>query len=46
MIQINRELLQWWDRAPNIARGMLPEKYVLEREIEELRRQLARLRRN
>ncbi|MHC5002421.1 MAG: Clp protease/crotonase-like domain-containing protein [Planctomycetota bacterium] len=52
LIKINRELLQWWDRAPNVARMMLPGdnptdgKYLLEREIEELRRQLAALRRN
>ena len=40
-IKIIKELIGWWDRAYNVARMMLPPKEQLERELEELRRQLA-----
>jgi hypothetical protein len=45
LIQIFTELIRWWDRAPEVCRGRIPEKRVLERQVEELRRQLARMRR-
>ena len=45
LIQIDKKLIRWIERCPWPCRLMgLPEKEVFEREIEELRRQLARLR--
>jgi membrane-bound ClpP family serine protease len=44
-IKIIKDLIGWWDRAYNVARMMLPPKEQLEREIEELRRQLAAMQR-
>jgi hypothetical protein len=44
-IQILEELVRWHDRCPNVARGMIPPKEDLEREIKQLRRELANLRR-
>lgn len=44
-IQTLEDLVRWLDRCPNIAEGMLPERAVLLRQIEELRRQLAEMRR-
>ena len=45
LIQINLELIRWIDRAPNVARGKLPPKEFLEREVKELRKQLADMKR-
>ncbi|UCD75284.1 MAG: hypothetical protein JSV91_16055 [Phycisphaerales bacterium] len=45
-INLLKQLVRWWDRCPNVAQKMLPPKEDLERQIEELRRELARLRRN
>jgi len=44
-IQILEKLIKWWDRAPLIAAMKIgaPKEY-LEREVEELRRALARMR--
>jgi hypothetical protein len=44
LIQIDKQLLQWWERCPNVCEMALPPKKVIEREIEELKRELARLR--
>jgi len=44
-IKIIKDLIGWWDRAYNVARMMLPPKENLERELEELRRQLAAVQR-
>ncbi|MHC4767145.1 MAG: Clp protease/crotonase-like domain-containing protein [Planctomycetota bacterium] len=40
-IQIFEEMIKWQDRAPNAVRGMVPPKEQLEREIKNLRKQLA-----
>ena len=40
-IQILKELIRWWDRAPNVTRMMLRPKYQLEQELEVLKKQLA-----
>jgi hypothetical protein len=45
LIRINEELIKWHDRAPSIARRMIPSKDSLEREIREFRKQLADIRR-
>lgn len=46
LIQIDKKLIRWIVRCPLPCMLMgLPEKEVLEREIEELRRQLARMNR-
>ena len=45
LIQIDLALIRWIDRAPNVARGKLPPKEFLEREVKELRKQLADLKR-
>ncbi len=45
-ITIIKELIKWWDRAPNVTRMMIAPKYQLERELEVLKRQLAELKRN
>ena len=44
LIRIYEELIKWIKKAPSIARNMLPSKDTLEREIRELRKQLADLR--
>jgi hypothetical protein len=44
LIRIDKELLRWWERAPQVASKMLPPPEDLKREIEELRRELGRLR--
>lgn len=44
IIRLNEQLIRWWDRCPLIMGGMAPPKEYLERENEELRRQLARMR--
>jgi len=46
-IQVIRELIRWWDRAPNVCRYAvgLPPKEELERALRELERELAERRR-
>lgn len=44
IIRIDEQLIKWIDKAPSIARGMIPPKGFFEREIRELRKQLADLR--
>ncbi|MEE9130946.1 MAG: hypothetical protein V3T84_13080 [Phycisphaerales bacterium] len=45
LIRIDEALIKWIDRAPAIAKRMIPaSKDFLEREIRELRKQLADLR--
>ena len=34
-------MIKWQDRAPNAVRGMVPPKDQLKREIKDLRKQLA-----
>ena len=43
-ITIIKKLLQWWDRAPNIARMSLPPKETLEYELRELKKEMADIR--
>ena len=45
-INLLRQLCSWWDRAPNVMRYEIgvPEKNQLERQITELQRQLAQMR--
>ncbi|MHC5025078.1 MAG: hypothetical protein ACYTGG_14440, partial [Planctomycetota bacterium] len=46
LIKINKELIQWWNRCPNVMyMNQLPSKEVIEREIKQLQKQLADLRR-
>ena len=46
LIRINEQLIKWIERAPSIARRMIPvSKDTLEREIREYRKQLADIRR-
>jgi len=44
LIRIYEELIKWIKKAPSIARTMIPPKDYFEREIRELRKQLADLR--
>ena len=45
LIRINEKLIKWIDRAPSIAKRLIPvTKDFLEREIRDLRKQLADLR--
>ena len=45
LIRIDEKLIKWIDRAPSIAKRMIPvSKDFLEREIRDLRKQLADLR--
>lgn len=44
LIRINEELIKWIEKAPSIARTMIPPKDFFVREIRELRKQLADLR--
>ncbi|MCA9284939.1 MAG: hypothetical protein KDA22_06990 [Phycisphaerales bacterium] len=46
-INLLKQLIQWWQRAPNVMRYELgvPEKDALERQIANLQRQLAMARR-
>ncbi len=45
LIRIDEKLIKWIERAPSIARRMIPvSKDFLEREIRDLRKQLADLR--
>jgi ATP-dependent protease ClpP protease subunit len=44
-IRLREELVTWWERCKNVAQTMLPPKEVIEREIEELRKQLADIKR-
>jgi hypothetical protein len=43
-IGIIQDLIRWWDRCPNVARMNLPPKEDLEREVAQLRKDLADLR--
>ncbi len=43
-IQIYQQLIRWHDRCPNVAESSLPRKETLEREVKELRKQLADLK--
>ena len=44
-INLLKQLVRWWDRCPNVMFMMnLPPKEDLQRQIEEMRRQLARMR--
>jgi hypothetical protein len=45
-ISILKKLIRWWDRAPNVAQMMLPEKWQLERELAELMKQMADMQKN
>lgn len=46
-IGILQDLIRWWDRCPNCCEmAGLPPKQFLQREIEELRKRLADMRRN
>ena len=46
LIRIDEELIRWIDRAPSIARRMIPAtKDFLQREIRDLRKQLADMKR-
>ena len=40
-IQIFEQMIKWQDRAPNAVQGMVPPKAQLKREIKDLRKQLA-----
>ncbi len=43
-IQVVRELIRWWDRAPNICLlSGVPPKEFLQEHLEDLRKQLARM---
>ena len=43
-IRIFQEVLRWWDRCPNVCFLMgVPDRETLERQLEELRRILARM---
>lgn len=44
-IGIINDLIKWWDRCPNVARMGLPPKDELERELAQLRKDLADMRR-
>ena len=46
-IQIIKELIKWWDRCPNVCYMTLGNltQYRLERELKELKKQLADIRR-
>jgi hypothetical protein len=46
-MQVIRELMRWWDRAPNVCRYSvgLPPKEILERQLREMERTLADMRR-
>jgi hypothetical protein len=44
-IQILQDLIRWVDRCPNVALQMLPEKPVLERQLEEARKEMADMKR-
>lgn len=44
-IQIIEDLIRWWNRCPNVAQQMLPPKDLLEREVTELKKQLADMKR-
>jgi hypothetical protein len=47
-IQIIQELLRWYDRCYPVVvyeAGLPPDKAPLERQLEEMRRQLAQMRR-
>jgi hypothetical protein len=43
-IGIIQDLIRWHDRCPNVAQQMIPPKGQLERELSELRKQLADLK--
>ena len=44
-INLLKQLVRWWDRCPNVvASKSIPPKEDLQRQIEEMRRQLARMR--
>jgi hypothetical protein len=43
-IQIFEKMIKWQDRAPNAVQGRVPPKEQLKREIKELRRQLANMK--
>jgi len=46
-IQILEELIRWIDRAPNVAQGQFGlQKEPIQRQIAELRKALADMRRN
>ncbi len=45
LIQIDKELIRWINKAPDVTRLMGLSKRPLEREIEELRKQLADMKR-
>lgn len=44
LIRINEALIKWIEKAPSITRTMIPPKDFFVREIRELRKQLADLR--
>jgi len=44
-IQIIEDLIRWWNRCHNVAQQMLPPKDDLEREVVELKKQLADIKR-
>jgi hypothetical protein len=44
-IQIIEDLIRWWNRCHNVAQQMLPSKDDLEREVVELKKQLADIKR-
>jgi ClpP class serine protease len=46
-INIMKQIVQWWDRAPNVCEmSGIPPKEFLERQIAEMRRELARMKKN
>ena len=45
LIRLFEQLVTWIERCPNVAQTMLPPKDVLERQIEDLRKQLADIKR-
>ena len=44
-IQIIEDLIRWWNRCPNVAQQMLPPKEELERDVVQLRKTLADMKR-
>ncbi len=46
-ISLLNDAIRWWDRAPNICQSQgLPPKEILEREVAELKKNLADIKRN